>query len=182
MADMKKLALLILFTCSAAFAYADAVTINHFEVKNNPFAENEIAIVATDTAGHIMENLNGHFAFSINGFDENLKFKKGTAFYSHKFPKSGFIYVKHQNDNGTHATLYYVYKMSDKLLPVHISWVVLLIIPVTLIVVAYMFRKLIIVAVIILIVYIWFNLHNGLGVGTFFESIIDGMKSLFNKV
>jgi hypothetical protein len=179
---MKKLALIFLLIFSSAFVYADTVTVNHFEVKNNPFAENEIAIVATDTTGHIMENVSGHFAFSVNGFDENLKFKNGTAFYRHKFPKSGFIYVKHENDNGTHATLYYVYKMSDKLVPIHISWIVLLIIPVTLIVVAYMFRKLIIVAVIILIVYIWFNYHNGLGAGTFFESIIDGLKSLFNKV
>ncbi|HEX3384711.1 MAG TPA: hypothetical protein VHS53_05970 [Mucilaginibacter sp.] len=179
---MKKFALVIIFTFLTAYAFADAVAINHFEVKNNPFAEREIAIVAIDTAGHIMENVNGHFAFSINGFDENLKFEKGTAFYHHKFPKSGFIYVKHENDNGTHATLYYVYKMSDKLVPIHISWIVLLIIPVTLIVLAYMFRKLIIVAVIILIVYIWFNYHNGLGVGTFFESIVDGLKSLFNKV
>ncbi|MBS1532338.1 MAG: hypothetical protein JSU01_18700 [Bacteroidetes bacterium] len=179
---MKKLALVILLIFSTAFAYAGAVTINHFQVKNNPFAENEIAIVATDTADHILENMNGHFAFSINGFDENLKFDKGTAFYHHKFPKSGFLYVKHENDNGTHATLYYVYKMSDKLIPIHISWIVLLIIPVTLVVVAYMFRKLIIVTIIILIVYIWFNYHNGLGVGTFFESIFDGLKSLFNKV
>ncbi|HWD87642.1 MAG TPA: hypothetical protein VG367_05905 [Mucilaginibacter sp.] len=179
---MKKIALVILLTFLTAFAFADTVVINHFEVKNNPFAEREIAIVVTDTAGHIIENVNGHFAFSINGFDENLKFDKGTAFYHHKFPKSGFLYVKHENDNGTHATLYYVYKMSDKLVPIHISWIVLLIIPVTLIVVAYMFRKLIILAVIILIVYIWFNYHNGLGAGTFFESIIDGLKSLFNKV
>jgi len=178
---MKKLALFIVFTFATAFAYADAVTINHFEVKNNPFAEREIAVVAVDTAGHILENVNGQFAFSVNGFDENLKFEKGTAFYHHKFPKSGFIYVKHENDNGTHATLYYVYKTSDKLIPVHISWIVLLIIPVTLIVLAYMFRKLIIIAVIILIVYIWFNYHNGLGAGTFFESIIDGLKGLFNK-
>jgi hypothetical protein len=179
---MKKLALFILLIFSSVFAYADAVTVDHFEVKNNPFAEREIAIVATDTAGHILENVNGHFAFSINGFDEHLKFEKGTAFYHHKFPKSGFIYVKHENDNGTHATLYYIYKTSDKLIPIHISWVVLLIIPVTLIVVAYIFRKLIIVAVIILIVYIWFSYHNGLGANTFFESIIDGLKSLFNKV
>ena len=179
---MKKLVLVILLICSTAFAYANAITINHFEVKNNPDAANEILITATDTAGNIMENLNGHFAFSVNGFDQNLKFKHGTAVYNHQFPKSVFIYVKHENDNGTHATLYYVYKMSDKLIPIHIAWGVLLIIPIALIVLAYMFRKLIIIAVIILIVYIWFNIHNGLGVGTFFESIIDGLKSLFNKV
>jgi hypothetical protein len=44
-----------------------------------------------------------------------------------------------------------------------------------------MFRKLIILAVIILIIFIYFNYHHGLGVGTFFDSIIDGLKGMFSK-
>ena len=180
---MKKLALIIsVFLFSTAIAYADTVTINHFVVKENPFAQNEIAIVATDTANHILENVKGNFAFTVNGFDESLKFDKGTAFYRHKLDKSTFLYVKHQNENGTHAILYYVYKTSDKLVPIHISWLLLLIIPVTLIVLGYLFKKFIIIAAIIFVIFIFFNYHNHLGIGTFFESIIDGLKSLFNKV
>ena len=180
---MKKLALIIgVFFFSNLFAYADAVTINHFVVKENPFAQNEIAIVATDTANHILENVKGNFAFSVNGFDESLKFDKGTAFYRHKLDKSTFLYIKHENENGTHAILYYVYKASDKLIPIHISWLVLLIIPVTLIVLGYLFKKFIIFAAIIFVIFIFFNYHNHLGIGTFFESIVDGLKSLFNKV
>jgi hypothetical protein len=180
---MKKLALIIgLFFLSTVFAYADIVTINHFVVKENPFAQNEVAIVATDTANHILENVTGTFTFSVNGFDESLKFDKGTAFYRHKLDKSTFLYVKHENENGTHAILYYVYKTSDKLVPIHISWLVLLIIPVTLIVLGYLFKKFIIIAAIIFVIFIFFNYHNNLGIGTFFESIIDGLKSLFNKI
>jgi hypothetical protein len=180
---MKKLTLIIgVFFFSIVLAYADTVTINHFVVKENPFAQNEIAIVATDTANHILENVKGNFAFSVNGFDESLKFDKGTAFYRHKLDKSTFLYVKHENENGTHAILYYVYKTSDKLVPIHISWLVLLIIPVTLIVLGYLFKKFIIIAAIIFVLFIFFNYHNHLGFGTFFESIIDGLKSMFNKV
>lgn len=168
---------LVIFTVS--IAYADAIGISHFVVKNNPFAQNEIAIVATDTANQVRENVNGVFAFTINGFQEDLHFQKGTAFYRHKLDKSAFLYLKHENEKGTHATLYYVYKGDHELTPVHISWVVLIAIPIILIVVAYMFRKLIIVAVIIFIIFVYFNFHHGLGVSTFFESIIDGLKGLF---
>jgi hypothetical protein len=38
----------VLFT--TGFALADTISINHFVVKENPFAKDEIAIVAVDTA------------------------------------------------------------------------------------------------------------------------------------
>lgn len=82
---MKRLLLAIfLLTLSAGFAWADTIAINHFVVKENPFAKNEVAIVATDTAGVIQENVNGVFTFTMNGFQEQLTFDKGTAFYRHK--------------------------------------------------------------------------------------------------
>jgi len=79
---MKKLLLVACLTIlSACFALADTVTIKHFEIKENPFAKDEIAIVATDTAHNILENVNGKFTFSVNGFTEQLRFEKGTAFF-----------------------------------------------------------------------------------------------------
>jgi hypothetical protein len=180
---MKKIILIIsLSILSATFAFADKVSINHFAIKENPFAQNEIAISAVDTAHNVLENVNGVFSFTVNGFAEDLKFDKGTAFYHHKLDKSSFLYVKHVNDNGTHAILYYVYKGDHTLTPIHISWIVLLAIPIILIVLGYMFKKFIIIAAVIFVIFIFFNYHNGLGAGTFFESIIDGLKSIFNKV
>jgi hypothetical protein len=177
---MKKVFLVVCAVIfSVAFAYADKVTISHFVVKENPFAQNEIAIVATDTANNILDNVNGVFSFTVNGFEENLKFDKGTAFYRHKLDKSAFLYVKHENDSGTHSILYYVYKGDHKLVPVHISWIVLLAIPVLLIILGYMFKKFIIIAVIIFILFLYFSHHSGLSIPTFFESIIDGLKGLF---
>jgi len=177
---MKKFLLIAHLTIlSAGFAFADTVTIKNFEIKENPFAKDEIAIVATDTAHNILENVNGKFTFSVNGFAEQLKFEKGTAFYRHKLDKSSFLYVKHVNDSGTHSLLYYVYKTDDKLIPIHISWTVLLIIPVVLIVLSYMFKRFIIFAVIIFLIFLYFNHHAGLGIPTFFESIFDGLKGMF---
>ena len=160
---------------------ADTLTmaINHFVVKENPFAKSEVAIVATDTSGNILENVNGVFTFTMNGFQEELNFDKGTAFYRHKIERSTFLYAKHVNDKGTHGILYYIYKHDDKLTPFHISWILLLAIPCGLFLLAYMFKRFIIIAVIIFAIFVYFNYHNGLSIPTFFESTIDGLKSIF---
>jgi hypothetical protein len=177
---MKKLLLTIcIIIISASAVLADKVTINHFVIKENPFAKDEIAVLATDTANNILENLTGIFDFTINGFQENLKFDKGTAFYRHKLERSSFLYAKHINDSGTHSTLYYVYKGDNKLIPIHISWIVLLAIPLLLVLLAYTFKRFIIIAIIIFCIFLYFNHHSGLSIPTFFESIVDGLKGLF---
>eukprot|EP01037_Dinobryon_pediforme_P008343 gene8343-8429_t len=155
------------------------MAINHFVVKENPFAKNEVAVVATDTSGNIRESVNGVFNFTMNGFQEELNFDKGTAFYRHKIERSTFLYAKHLDDKGTHGILYYIYKHDDKLTPFHISWILLLAIPCGLFLIAYMFKRLIIVAIIIFAIFMYFNYHSGLSVPTFFESIIDGLKNIF---
>jgi hypothetical protein len=179
---MKKIFLIFcLILVSAGFALADTVTmaINHFAVKENPFAKDEVAVVAVDTAGNILENVNGVFNFTMNGFQEELNFDKGTAFYHHKIDRSTFLYAKHQDDKGTHGILYYIYDHNDKLTPLHISWVLLLAIPCGLFLLAYMFKRFIIIAIIIFAIFMFFNYHNGLSIPTFFESIIDGLKNIF---
>ncbi|HAL80917.1 MAG TPA: hypothetical protein DCO83_00730 [Mucilaginibacter sp.] len=179
---MKKIFIVLCLLCAPAmFVFADTITvaINHFVIKENPFAKNEVAIIATDTAGNVRENVNGTFSFTVNGFQDTLHFDKGTAFYRHKIERSTFLYVRHQNDSGTHSILYYVYKNADKLRPFHISWVLLLAIPCGLFLLAYMFKRFIIIAVIIFCIFVYFNYHSGLSIPTFFQSIIDGLKGIF---
>lgn len=177
---MKKLLLICLFMFSAAgICYADKIAINNFVVKENPFAKDEIAFVAVDAAGTIQENVNGIFSFTINGFTEELKFDKGTAFYRHKIEKSSFVYSRHQNDEGTHSMLYYIYKSDSKLSPIKISWVVLIAIPIILILIGYMFKRLIIIAIVVFCIFLYFNHSSGLSIPTFFQSIIDGLKGMF---
>lgn len=177
---MKKL----FFTCclvflAVSFAFADTININHFVVKENPFAKDEIAVVATDTAGTIQENVNGIFTFTINGFSQEMTFEKGTAFYRHKIEKSSFVYARHENDGGTHSMLYYIYRHDSKLTPVKISWILLICIPVGLILLGYLFKRFIIIAIVIFLVFLYFNHNSGLSIPTFFQSIIDGLKGLF---
>jgi len=164
----------------SSFVFADTIAINHFVIKENPFAQSEIAVVATDSSDNILENVNGVFNFSVNGFDEPLTFDKGTAFYRHKIDKSTFMYIKHVNDSGTHSMLYYIFKHDSKIETFHISWILLLAIPIVLVLLAYAFKRFIIIALILFCVFLYFNHHNGLTVPTFFESIIDGLKGLFH--
>jgi len=177
---MKKIFLVFcLIVASASFVFADTIAINHFVIKENPFAKDEVAIIATDSLNNIRENVNGTFSFTINGFQDTLHFDKGTAFYRHKIERSTFLYARHQNDSGTHSILYYIYKDDDKLSPYHISWVLLLAIPCGLFLLAYMFKRFIIIAIIIFCIFVFFNYHNGLSIPTFFQSIIDGLKGIF---
>lgn len=175
---MKKLLLaLCLLTGTTYFANAGSIAINHFVIKENPFAKDELAVIATDSAGNIQENVDGQFAFSMNGIQDTLHFDKGTAFYRHKIVHSAFLFAKHENETGTHSLLYYVYH-SDKLIPIHIPWFLLLAIPCALFLLAYMFKRFIMIAIIIFCIFMFFNYHNGLSIPTFFESIIDGLKGM----
>jgi hypothetical protein len=177
---MRKIFLLFLLLFIAGYsAFADAITIKHFVVKENPFASGEVAIVATDTLNQVQENVSGVFLFTINGLDDTIKFEKGTGFIRHKIMNSTFIYVKHENVTGIHSKLYYIYKNNDTLSAFSISWVWLLVVPTILALFGYLFKKFIVLAIIILMVFFYFNYHNGLSLPTFFESIIDGLRGAF---
>lgn len=179
---LKKLWLtLVLLLVIVVTSWADTIPIRHFVVKENPFAQEQIAIVATDSLERIQENVNGLYTFSINGFESELNFQQGTAFYRHKIERSTFMFIRHQDTTGTHSILYYVFKHGDKLSPLHISWVLLLAIPLIIIFAGYLFKRFLIIAVIVLLVFLYFNHHNGLSIPNFFESIFDGLKSLFAR-
>src|SRR5476651_156809 len=165
---MKRILFILLMLIAGNSVFADTVSIDHFIIKENPFAKDEIAVVATDSLNNIRENVSGVFNFTMNGFDEPLKFDKGTAFYRHKLDKSAFLYVKYINNTGTHSMLYYVYKLDSKISPIHVSWILLLIIPILLVVLAYVFKRFIIIAIVLFCIFLYFNHHNGLSIPTFF--------------
>jgi len=170
--------LLLIFLLSN-FARATEVHIDQFILKENPFAKDEVAVVASDSAGTTQEKINGLFNFTINGFKEALRFENGTAFYHHKLEKSSFLYLKHIDEAGSHARLYYIYKHDSKLDPYYISWKFLVAVPIVLILLGYMFKRFIIVAFVIFCLFSYFNYHGGMSLGTFFETILDGLKHLF---
>ena len=92
---MKKFLLSLFFLFSSGLVFANKVTIDHFTITKSELSENKFAIKATDSAGRVLDDVNGQFTFSINGFDENLVFKRGIANDHQQISNSSFIYVKH---------------------------------------------------------------------------------------
>lgn len=175
----KKISFIFLFLFFFAAAAAENIVIQDFVVKENPFGKDEIAIVAEDSVHRIQENINGVFNFSVNGFQNELRFENGTALYRHKLERSSFIYLKHQNEKTSLSKLYYIYKHDSKLDPFLISWMWLIGIPLVLLLLAYLFKRFIILAVIIFGIFLYFNYNGGLSLPAFFETIIEGLKHLF---
>lgn len=153
--------------------------IQNFIVKENLLKNEKIAIIACDPEDKPLEFITGNFQFSINGFKQELHFHEGVAVAPQPIDKSTFIYLRHTNENGTFGKLYYVIKKGTDLNPIKISWFLLILIPLIIVFIAMMFRKFLMIAVVLLIVLFYFNSDKGLNFSTFFDTIFDGLKSFF---
>ena len=167
---------LLFATCTA---FGQQSNINNFLVKESLLKNSKLAVIAADSLGNPLERINGKYTFSVSGFTQPLRFNDGVAILPMQLERSSFVYIKHLNDQGTHSKLVYVHKKDGNLIPYPISTLWLIVFPVLVIFIAFIFRKLIIVAVIVLLVYIYFNHSNGLSLPTFFETIFDSLKQIF---
>ncbi len=171
--------ILISLLISSATLLGQEVNINNFIIQEDVFKNDKIAVLAADPNDTPKDNINGTFAFSINGFKEELQFANSTARISRQIDKSAFVYIKHVNESGTHAKLYYILKREKGLSTFEINWLVLLVIPAMLVVLGMLFRKFILIALILIGLLVYFNYSNGLDVSTFFETIYNGILSIF---
>ena len=178
---MKATALLILLCsiCTFSFAQSRDADVNNFIVKESLLKNSKLAIIATDSLENPLEHINGIYTFTVSGFTQPLTFNGGVAILPLKLERSAFVYIKHENDQGTHSKLIYVYKNDKSLNPYSFSSIWLILFPALIILLAFTFRKFIIAAVIIMLVWIYFNHSNGLNLSTFFETILDGLKAMF---
>ncbi|MET1054010.1 MAG: hypothetical protein ABWY16_01780 [Pedobacter sp.] len=176
---MKTIFYCLLLSLISVSAFAQKSDINNFIVKESLLKNSKLAIIAADSLEQPVETINGLYTFTVSGFTQPLKFNDGVAILPMQLDKSSFVYIKHQNDSGTHSKLLYIYKKDGSLNPFTINSLWLVLFPLLLIFLAFAFRKLIIIVVIILLVYIYFNHSNGLQLSTFFESIFDSLKRAF---
>jgi hypothetical protein len=160
-------------------AFSQKVDINNFVVKESLLKNSKLAIIAADSLDQPLEKINGVYSFTVSGFSQTLNFHDGVAIVPLQLEKSSFVYIKHQNSTGTHSKLLYVYKKEGSLNPYTISANWLIFFPILIIVLIFAFRRFIIIGLVILLVFIYFNHSNGLSLGTFFETIFDKLKGLF---
>lgn len=168
---------LLLFLTSTGFAQRS--DINNFIVKESLLKNSKLAIIAADSLDKPQEQINGIYTFSVSGFTQSLKFNDGVAILPLQLERSSFVYIKHINDTGTHSKLIYVYKKDGDLNPYTFNSMWLVLIPLIIVLLAFAFRKFLIFAVILLLIFFYFNHSNGLSIPTFFETVFDGLKKLF---
>ncbi len=156
---MKYIFLLTLFFCVNE-TFAKNSNINNFIVKESLLKNSKLAIIAADSLNNPIETINGIYTLPLT------------------IAKSTFVYIKHQNDKGTHGKLLYVYKKEGDLNPFTISRIFLIIVPLIIVILAFAFKKFIYIAVILLLIFMYFNHSNGLNISTFFETTFDYLKNL----
>ncbi|MFI5453689.1 hypothetical protein ACHMWN_16235 [Pedobacter sp. UC225_61] len=159
-------------------SFAQTADINNFLVKESLLKNSKLAVIAADSLDNPLEKINGTYTFSVSGFTQSLTFNDGVAILPLPIDKSTFVYIKHQNDSGTHSKLLYVYKKDGNLNPFTISRIFLIIIPLIIIILAFAFKKFIYIAIILLLIFMYFSYSNGLNIATFFETTFDYLKNL----
>lgn len=169
---------LFVFLFSMQATFAQKADINNFLVKENLLKNSKLAIIAADSLDQPLESINGLYTFSVSGFTQEVTFRDGVAVLPLQIAKSTFVYIKHQNDLGTHSKLLYVYKKDGNLNPFTINTIFLILIPLIIVILAFAFKRFIMIAIILLLIFMYFNYSNGLSVNTFFESTFDYLKGL----
>ena len=150
-----------------------------FIIKEHLLQNGQLAIIAVDTAQQPLTHIKGTYKFVINGFEKKLYFRDGFAILNDSLVTSTFVFIKHLNSQGSYGQLYYIHKGSSGLKPITIHWYLLLIIPLLLIGIAYVFKKLIWIIVLLLVGLVYFNYQKGLDLTTFFETLTHGIKAMF---
>lgn len=151
-----------------------------FDVKENLLKNDKLAIIALDTAGIPQEQVNGTFRFVINGFAHELKFNDGIGIAPNEIESSAFVFLKHQNQQGSVGKLYFVSKGNDGLKTYYIKWFYLILIPVLIVFIAYLFKRLMVIAILLLVGLFIFNYSKGLNLENLMDTIVHGLKGLVN--
>lgn len=157
----------------------DFRNINHFMIKENLIKNGKLAVIATDANENPIDSISGTYQFVINGFEQTLNFNEGVAITPHAIETSAFVFIKHRNQQGSHGRLYYIMKNDSGLNPIAINWYYLILIPAIILLVAYLFKRLMILAVVVLVGLFIFNYSKGLNLENLFETLVHGIKGWY---
>ena len=162
-----------------SFSSAQNATIKDFTVKENLTQNGKLAIIAIDTLEKTDNTVNGNYSFTINGFQQDLKFSDGVAVTTNPIGSSTFVFFKHKFAGSDIGKLFFL-RVSDKgITPYKISGFLLVIIPLLILYIAYKFKRFLITLLVLGAVYFYLNHSKGLDVRQLIESSIMSLKDLF---
>lgn len=178
------LLLSLIFSATLLKAQAQALDggIRDFEVRENLIKNDKLAIIALDSLGNPQESISGTFQFVINGFKQELKFNEGVGIAPDAIESSIFVFIKHQNQSGSTGKLYFVSKSAKGINPIFINWYYLILIPLAIVLLGYLFKRLIVIAILLLIGLFIFNYTKGLNLENLFDTIVHGIKGMVGYV
>lgn len=157
---------------------ANAQQLTNYDVKENLLKNSKLAVIACDTANVPLEQINGDYLFTINGFEQHLKFSDGVAIVPLKIDKSTFVFFKHHNELGNHNKLFFVKKSEKGLNPIKINVLWLILAPIAIVLIISAVRKYLWIGILLLIAYFYLGHSNGLSVGTFLDSLFSQLQAL----
>ncbi|WP_207427301.1 hypothetical protein [Pedobacter sp. SYSU D00535] len=174
---MLKISIFLFFLGLTISVMAQPVLIKNFIVKESLTKNDKLAIIAADENETPLEEIDGTFTFTINGFKQELLFRDGVAVPPQQIDKSTFVYLKHRNDSTSSVKLYYVIKKNEGLNPIKVSLKLLLLIPLALVVIASIFKRFLLFVAAILIGLFYFSTSKGLSISSYLDTIIEALKS-----
>lgn len=156
----------------------DMMVIHDFDVREHMLKNGKLAIVALDTAGIPQERVDGSYQFVVNGFQQSIRFNEGIGVAAQPIESSTFVFVKHKNHTGSVGKLFYVSKKENDLKIYPVNWYYLILIPLVILIIAYLFKRLLILALIVLAGWFIFNYNKGLDFGNLLDTIVHGIRGI----
>lgn len=129
-------------------------------------------IQALNKDGNIEESISGIYTVVINGYIENINFKKGEATLSKNFETSEIFYIKHERSSNTIRHLFYSF--SNWVIP--IPFWLLLVIPLLFLVLAMFIKR--ILFLILIIGFVLFFILQGMDLSSFISLLKESISSL----
>lgn len=158
---------------------AQQILIDDFVVKENLSQNGKLAIIAVDSAERADSHVQGTFVFSINGFQQRLLFSDGVAVMADPIESSTFVFFKHKNQSKEIGRFYFIRKTDNGLSPYKLSGLMLILIPIVILLIAYVFKRFLMVFVVLALVFVYLHFSKGLDISQVLESFFFSIKRLF---
>lgn len=175
---MKRFLFLLLITVPWLVS-AQSILIDDFIVKENLSQNGKLAIIAVDSYEKADSQIQGTFAFSINGFQQRLLFSDGVAVMNDPIESSTFVFFKHKNQSKEIGRFYFIRKSDKGLTPYKLSGLMLILIPIVILLIAYVFKRFLMVFVTLAVVFVYLHFSKGLDMSQVLESFFFSIKGLF---
>ncbi len=145
--------------------------IYQLEIKSRFLDKSNLTIIAKDSIGREENGINGIYPIEINGFEYRLFFIFGKASFPGKLRNSTLVSLKALDETVTQPSFYLLIRWPTGIYPQKVSVFWLIGIPLVILILCFLFRKLILVFGVVLILFFIFN--KGVDPIHLFHSIYD---------